>query len=125
VSDSTENQVKGVRKTSPWPTRLIIVLFILLIISAGANYFFIPSYFENQEKIERLEKDVRSWEASFRHFYFYANRDWPEAERYALGILIKAFSAKLTEERGWSVKEQTDWEADPEKGEAYVKKILK
>ena len=113
------------KKTGSWKNTLIIVLFILILISVGANYLLIIDYIENQKKIEKLEADVRNWESTFRHFYFYANRDWSEAERYAVGILIKKFSERLAEEQGWSVKDQMEWETDPEKGEAYIKKILK
>ena len=95
------------------------------MISAGVNYLFITDYIENQQKIEQLEADAKFWEFSFRNFYFYANREWPEAERYAVNILIKAFSNKLAAENNWSIEFQLDWESDIEKGEAYVRKFLK
>ena len=121
-----QEETKGqTKKAGSWKNTLIFILLIFLIPSGTGNYFLVVEHFETQQKIEKLESEVRNWESMFRNFYFYADRDWPEAERYAVGILTKAFSTRLAEEQGWDIKDQIDWESDPEKGESYIKKILK
>ena len=120
MNDSTENQV---REASPWLARLTIVLFIFLLISVGAVYYLWTNYSEMSLEMERIEKESRMWELNFLNFYFFASRDWNEAERYATNILLKSFSDKFAEENDWTAREQYQWELTT--GKDYVQKILK